>query len=87
VGVPASEVGYTIATTRRETTKFIRTCGGIGEKKETISLGLQSLTCLYLVSLAARTLSNKLFFHVLKILRESVSKSRFTSFTILVLVW
>ena len=32
MGVPTSEVGYTIATTRRETTKFVRTCGGIGKE-------------------------------------------------------
>jgi len=35
MSVPTSEVGYTIATTRREkTTKFVRTSGGIGGKKE-----------------------------------------------------
>jgi hypothetical protein len=33
MGAPTSEVSYTIATTRRETTKFIRIGGGIGGEK------------------------------------------------------
>jgi hypothetical protein len=34
MGVPTSEVGYTSATTRRETTKSIWTCGGIGKQQQ-----------------------------------------------------
>jgi hypothetical protein len=34
MGVPTSEVGYTFATARGQTTKFMRTCGGIGEEKK-----------------------------------------------------
>jgi hypothetical protein len=34
MGVPTSEVVYTIATTRRETTEVRITCGGIGERKK-----------------------------------------------------
>jgi hypothetical protein len=36
MSVPTSEVGYTIATTRSEPRKFIRTCGGIGEGEKTL---------------------------------------------------
>jgi hypothetical protein len=32
IEAPTSEVGYTLATTRRGATKSIWTCGGIGEK-------------------------------------------------------
>jgi len=32
LGVPTSEVGYTSAIARGETTKSERTCGGIGKK-------------------------------------------------------
>jgi hypothetical protein len=37
MGFPTSEVGYTSATTRRETTKSIWTFGGIGLKKKSVS--------------------------------------------------
>jgi cobalamin biosynthesis protein CbiD len=32
MGDPTSEVGYTLATTERGTTKSVWTCGGIGKK-------------------------------------------------------